>query len=187
MTFDSASIPGCEINFTFKHNDKNVVIGTVQRVRYEKRSQEEPSVSYGRSGIQNAKGVTQIKGSLTLLELQESTVIALLKGLKFLKQVGNGFELYENGNADVAGSVGVPIQNTEISFGLLNKLLKGIDLVLTHLTPNSENFELTDVYQKDILGIFIDGESSAIGLDALALQAEIPFTASKIKPFRKEV
>lgn len=187
MTFDSASIPGCEIDFTFEYNDKNVVIGTVQRVRYEKRSQEEPSLSYGRSGVQNAKGVTQIKGSLTMLELQESTVITLLKGLKFLKQVGNGFLLYENGDSDVDGAISTPIQNTEISFGLLNKLLKGINLVLRHQTPNPDNYELTDIYQKDILGIFIDGESSAIGLDALALQSEIPFTASKIKPFSKRM
>lgn len=197
MTFDSASIAGCKINMCFKYtdvkgNDMMVNLGTVQRVRYEKRSQEEPAVSFGRKAPQTLKGVYQIKGSLTAVELQQSIVIDILVGLNFLRVNANGSYSYNT----VGGVDAIPtntniawtsISISDINYNLLNTLLKGINLLLYYVEPNPSDYSQNYIYQKEIMNIIIDGESSAMGMDVLALQTEIPFTASFIRPFRKVV
>lgn len=195
MTFDSASIPGCKINMCFKYKDSkdvelSVSIGTVQRVRYEKRSQEESAASFGRSGTQTLKGIFQIKGSLTLIELQQSLIIDILIAFNFLRKVADkdSFEVNTiGGSAADTDGVWKVIDKSKINYSLLNTLLKGINLSLYYAEPDPSNYKATLLYQKEILNIIIDGESSAMGMDVLALQTEIPFTASYIKPFRKVV
>lgn len=195
MTFDSASIPGCKINMCFKYKDSkdveiNVSIGTVQRVRYEKRAQEETATSFGRRGTQTLKGIFQLKGSLTLIELQQSLVIDILIALNFLRKVvgKDSFEVNTvGGSAADTDGVWKAIDKEKINYSLLNTLLKGINLSLYYAEPDPSDFESTLLFQKEILNIIIDGESSAMGMDVLALQTEIPFTASYVRPFRKVV